>query len=85
MADRCLRAALPGCAGVREVLPSDANFLAVRFDDPERRYAQLAAAGIIVRKLMKYPGLADALRISIGTTDENSAVLAALDTRREAA
>lgn len=80
-----LRAALPGCAGVREVLPSDANFLAVRFDDPERRYAQLAAAGIIVRKLMKYPGLADALRISIGTTDENNAVLAALDTRREAA
>jgi len=80
-----LRTALSQRDGVREVLPSDANFLAVRFDDPERRYAQLAAAGIIVRKLMKYPGLADALRISIGTTDENNAVLAALDTRREAA
>lgn len=80
-----MRAALAQRAGVREVLPSDANFLAVRFDDPERRYAQLAAAGIIVRKLMKYPGLADALRISIGTVDENNAVLAALDQRREAA
>lgn len=80
-----MRAALPNCVGVREVLPSDANFLAVRFDDPERRYAQLAAAGIIVRKLMKYPGLADALRISIGTPDENDAVLAALGSRREAA
>jgi histidinol-phosphate aminotransferase len=80
-----MRIALAASAGVREVLPSDANFLAVRFDDPERRYQQLAATGIIVRKLMKYPGLADALRISIGTVDENNAVLAALDSRREAA
>lgn len=80
-----MRAALAHRAGVREVLPSDANFLALRFDDPERRYAQLAAAGIIVRKLMKYPGLEDALRISIGTVDENNAVLTALDQRREAA
>ena len=80
-----LRTALSQRDGVREVLASDANFLAVRFDDPERRYAQLPAAGIIVRKLMKYPGLADALRISIGTVDENNAVLAALDARKEAA
>ncbi|MBK6435377.1 MAG: histidinol-phosphate transaminase [Rhodanobacteraceae bacterium] len=80
-----MRSALPGCAGVREVLSSDANFLAVRFDHPERRYQQLAQAGVIVRKLMQYPGPDDALRISIGTADENNAVLAALAADREVA
>ena len=80
-----MRTALARCAGVREVLPSEANFLAVRFDDPLRRYAQLAGAGVIVRRLMKYPGLADALRISIGSVDENDAVLRALGVRQEVA
>ncbi|HWT16299.1 MAG TPA: histidinol-phosphate transaminase [Patescibacteria group bacterium] len=80
-----MHVALSRCEGVREVLPSDANFLAVRFDDPARRYLQLAATGVIVRKLMKYSGLEDALRISIGTQDENDAVLAALDVRKETA
>ncbi len=80
-----MQAALVDCAGVITVLPSDANFLAVRFDDPETRYRQLANAGVIVRKLMKYPGLENALRISIGTRDENDAVLAVLAARKEAA
>ena len=40
---------------------------------------------MIVRKLMKYPGLDDALRISIGTPDENNAVLAAFAADREVA
>ncbi len=80
-----LRTALRHAVGVAEVLESDANFLAVRFDDPTLRYAQLAASGIIVRKLMAYPGLANALRISIGTREENDALLAALGVRAEAA
>lgn len=80
-----MRTALACCAGVRAVLPSEANFLAVRFDDPVRRYAQLAGAGVIVRQLMKYPGLADALRISIGSVDENNAVLRALGASEETA
>lgn len=80
-----MQTALVDCPGVITVLPSDANFLAVRFDDPEARYQQLANAGVIVRKLMKYPGLENALRISIGTRDENDAVLAVLAARKEAA
>ncbi|MBK7146144.1 MAG: histidinol-phosphate transaminase [Xanthomonadales bacterium] len=80
-----MRTALACCTGVRAVLSSEANFLAVRFDDPVQRYAQLAGAGVIVRQLMKYPGLADALRISIGSVDENNAVLRALGASEEAA
>jgi histidinol-phosphate aminotransferase len=71
-------AELPGVPGVREVLPSHANFLAVRFDDAAGTYRRLLAAGVVVRDITKYPGLGDALRITIGTGNENDRVLAVL-------
>jgi histidinol-phosphate aminotransferase len=64
--------------GVREVLPSQANFLAVRFDDACAVYQRLLAAGIVVRDVRRYPNLDDALRITIGTPAENDRVLAVL-------
>ena len=67
--------ALSALPGVREVLPSQANFLAVRFDDAAGAYQRLFAAGIVVRDVRRYPHLGDALRITIGTPDENSRVL----------
>ena len=70
--------ALANCPGVTAVLPSDANFLAVRMHNAEARYQQLLRAGVVVRKLTRYPGLADALRLSIGTVEENDAALAVL-------
>ena len=73
-----VRGLLANIAGVREVLPSQANFLTVRFDDAEARYRQLRARGIVVRDVRRYPRIADALRITIGNADENAALLAAL-------
>ncbi len=71
-------AALVTLPGVRKVLDSRANFLAVRLDDADGVYRALAAKGIVVRNITRYPGLADALRISIGTPTENDRLLAAL-------
>jgi len=73
-----LRDRLTKLADVREVLPSQANFLAVRFDDAGARYRQLLARGIVVRDVRRYQGLEDALRITVGSPDENAALLAAL-------
>ncbi|MBE1160951.1 histidinol-phosphate transaminase [Dyella acidiphila] len=73
-----MRAALSQLPGVREVLPSDANFLAVRFDDAGTVYRQLLQADIVVRDIRRYPLLHDALRITIGTPSENARVLAVL-------
>ena len=70
--------ALAGLPGVREVLPSQANFLAVRFDDAGAAYGRLLAAGIVVRDVRRYPNLGDALRITLGTPQENTRVLDAL-------
>ena len=71
--------------GVREVLPSQANFLAVRFDDAGAVYQRLLAAGIVVRDVRRYPNLGDALRITIGTPVENDRVLAVLASARSVA
>ena len=74
-----LRIKLAAGAGVRRVYPSQANFLLARFDDPGAAYAALLAAGIVVRDQRTAPQLHDALRISVGTPEQNARVLAALD------
>ncbi len=73
LADRL--AALPG---VRGIYRSQANFLTVRVAAPRALHAALLARGIVVRDVSHQPGLADALRISVGTPAENDALLAAL-------
>ncbi len=73
-----MRAALSALPGVCAVLPSQANFLAVRFQHAGAVQQKLLAAGIVVRDVRRYPNLADALRITIGTPQENARVLAVL-------
>lgn len=80
-----LRVLLSRTACVREVLPSQANFLAVRLDDAGARHRQLLARGIVVRDVRRYPGLEDALRITIGSPEENAALMAVLGQPLEAA
>jgi histidinol-phosphate aminotransferase len=67
--------ALPG---VRRVYASAGNFILARFDNAERCYRALLDAGVVVRDMRMTPGLEDALRITIGTPNENEAVFAAL-------
>lgn len=73
-----LRSHLAALPMVRAVLPSQANFLAVRFDDAGAIYRKLLDAGVVVRDIRRYPKLGDALRITIGTPEENDRVLAVL-------
>ncbi len=63
-----------------EVFPSAGNFVLVRFPDAARAGAAndyLHTKGIIVRPVGGY-GLPDCLRITVGTEDQNRAVLDAL-------
>jgi histidinol-phosphate aminotransferase len=65
------------------VLPSQANFLLVRFGRQAGRTAAeaeafLAARGVLVRGLAGY-GLGDSLRITVGLEAENRAVVDALN------
>lgn len=62
-----------------QVIPSQANFVLATCPDGNAGaiYRKLKAQGILVRFFDK-PGLADKLRITLGTADENDQVLAAL-------
>lgn len=73
-----LAARLPSLPNVRQVLPSQANFLCVRFHDADGAFAALNRAGLIVRDMRRHAALRDALRISIGAPDDNDRVLLAL-------
>ena len=73
-----VRAALERMPGVRRVYPSQANFLLVRFDDAETAFRALLAAGVVVRDQRAAPGLGDALRITLGTPEQNDRVLSVL-------
>ncbi len=61
---------------VKKVYPSDANFLLVQVSDAVRLYNALIAEKVIVRDRSKVKGCSECLRITIGTPDENDAMLA---------
>lgn len=67
--------ALKRLPSVLDVLPSQANFLSVHFEDAARVYRNLIHGGVIVRDVGRYPGLGGFLRLSIGTHEENSRLL----------
>jgi histidinol-phosphate aminotransferase len=69
---------LPGIRGVLRVYPSEGNFLLVRFADPGGAFERLLTKGVVVRDMRAMPQLGDALRISVGTPDENTMMIEAL-------
>ena len=70
-----LARALAVMPGVRRVYPSQGNFLLARFEDAGAAFAALLDAGVVVRDQRGAPQLQDALRISIGTPQENARML----------
>jgi histidinol-phosphate aminotransferase len=68
-------AALPGAT----VFPSAANFLLVRMPDADSAFSALLNAKVLVKNVGKmHPLLANCLRLTIGTPEENAQMLAAL-------
>lgn len=65
---------------VKEIFPSDANFILIRVDDSQLRYKQLIDKGIVVRNPSNQYACENTLRISIGTAAQNKALIAAFKT-----
>ena len=65
-------------AFIKKVFPSDANFFLVKMDNSKRRYNELIDRGIVVRDSSKNLNCANTLRITVGTPDENNALVIAL-------
>lgn len=66
---------LAKCPEVKGIYSSDANFLLVRFDNPDEVYERLLAGGVIVRNRSKVSGCEGCLRITVGTPVENDRLL----------
>jgi histidinol-phosphate aminotransferase len=73
-----LQRALRNVSVVKHVYSSEGNYLLVRFDETQQVFERLLAAGVVARDMRAMPRLEDALRISIGTAEENQLLLAAL-------
>ena len=73
-----LASVLPRFPFVRQVFPSDANFILVRVDDANALYDYLLGKGIIVRNRTRVPGCAGCLRLTVGLPEENESLLNAL-------
>ena len=71
-----LEKALSGLEGVERVFPSQANFVLVKLARATEVYEALKARGIVVRN--RSGQIPDTLRITVGTPDENRALLTAL-------
>ena len=69
---------LQGLKSVKKIYASQGNYLLVRFIDADIAFEACLSAGVVVRDMRANPVLSDALRISIGTPDENDALLTAL-------
>lgn len=80
-----LQQALATAPGVVRVYPSQGNYLLVRFADAQAAFDALLAAGVVVRDQRAAPQLHDALRITMGSPDQNDRVLSVLGTVRAAA
>lgn len=67
--------ALAAGPGIAKVWKGAANFVLVRAADGKRLVADAARAGIRLRDQSAQPGLADCVRITVGTPEENASLV----------
>ncbi|MDM0031654.1 histidinol-phosphate transaminase [Variovorax sp. J22P271] len=60
--------------------PSEANMILIRVPDAAKTFEGMKARGVLVKNVSKmHPLLANCLRLTVGTADENAQMLAALE------
>jgi histidinol-phosphate aminotransferase len=73
-----VQAGLEALPGVHS-WPSDANMILVRLPDAQKTFDGMKSRGVLVKNVSKmHPLLANCLRVTVGTADENAQMLAAL-------
>lgn len=65
---------------VSKIYPTEANFILIKVDDANKRYAELIAKGIVIRNRTTQPLCENTLRLTIGTAAENKKLMEALTT-----
>ncbi len=73
-----LRHELEALPIVKEIFPSEANFLLVRFEDGPKIFEAMMQRGIILRSFENRPTLENCIRITVGTAEELDEVMRVL-------
>lgn len=68
-----LKVGLEKMNAISRIFPSDANFFLIEFKEVELVYQKLLAENILTS--LRHPALKNCLRISVGTSEENSKLL----------
>ncbi len=63
---------------VEKIYPTEANFILIKVDDANKRYAELIAKGIVIRNRTTQPLCENTLRLTIGTSEENKKLIETL-------
>ena len=63
---------------IKEIYPTDANFVLVKVDDASKCYQELIEKGIVIRNRTTQPLCENTLRYTIGTSEENKKLIEAL-------
>jgi histidinol-phosphate aminotransferase len=77
-----LRVELDNCSAVRQIWPSQGNFLFVRFKNPDRVRSALETAGIVIRTFANDPALREYARITIASAADNNRLIHAIGSLR---
>ena len=70
--------ALTEVSYVEKIHPTEANFVLVKVDDANKRYAELIAKGIVIRNRTTQALCENTLRLTVGTAEENKKLIVAL-------
>jgi histidinol-phosphate aminotransferase len=65
---------------IKKIYPSEANFILIKVDDANKRYDELIKNGIVVRNRSSQLHCENCLRITVGTSSENTQLLTLLNT-----
>ena len=71
---------LSRCEFVKNIYPSDANFILIKVDNANFRYQQFLDNGVVVRNRSNQPLCENCLRISIGTKEETEQIIELIKT-----
>jgi histidinol-phosphate aminotransferase len=64
---------------IKEIYPTDANFILVKVDDADKRYGEILKSGVVVRNRSTQPLCNNTLRFTVGTPVENRKLLNVLN------
>ncbi len=63
---------------VKQIYPTEANFILIKVDDANKRYDELISKGIVIRNRTTQPLCENTLRLTIGTEEENNKLIKTL-------